>query len=106
MNRLYVNGLIWHFTSKETIADAVAECIEQGIWNVDQSAAAECELCNEIDQTIEYNRNYKAEQLLQEIVVLVDNKIFCWCDITTLDRHLEDARCYYPSSFVTWGYLE
>ena len=58
MNRLYVNGLIWHFTSKETIADAVAECIAEGIWDVDQSA--ECELCNEIDQTIEYNRNYKA----------------------------------------------
>lgn len=59
MNRLYVNGLIWHFTSKETIADAVAECIEQGIWDIDHSA--ECELCNEIDQTIEYNKDYTAD---------------------------------------------
>lgn len=57
MNRLYVNGLLWLLTNAKTIADAIAECIEDGIWYIDQSA--ECELCNEIDQTIEYNKNYK-----------------------------------------------
>jgi len=40
----------------------------------------------------------------QEIQIKVDGKIFCWCDITTLDDCLKDAKYYYPNSVVTWQY--
>lgn len=57
MNRLYVNGLIWHLTKKTTISQAVDECIALGVW--DSGYTAEVELCTESDTVLEYVPNYK-----------------------------------------------
>jgi len=45
------------------------------------------------------------KQMFHEIEILVDGKIFCWCDIRTLQESLTEAKYHYPRSIITWRYV-